>query len=49
MLCGNHIRGLIRKKIGVSVFRKDFYMLRKNACYADSWAVVGSYLETIYT
>ena len=49
MLYGNHIRRLIRKRIGASILQESFYVLRKNACYADSRALVGSYLETIYT
>jgi len=49
MLCGNHIRRLIRKLIVVSIFRKGTYIFSKNACYADSQAFVCSYLETIYT
>ena len=49
MLYGNHITRQIRKRIGVSFFTKGAYVLSKNACYADSRAPVGSYLETIYT
>ncbi len=47
VLCGNHIRRLARKWIGVSVFTKGAYTLRKNACYADSEKATGSYTETI--
>ena len=49
MLCGNHIRRQVRKRIGVSIFTKGAYTLRKNACYADNETATGSYLETIYT
>ncbi len=49
MLYGNHIRRLIRKQIVVSVSRRGAYVLNKKGCYADSRALVGSYLETIYT
>ena len=47
MLYGNHIKRLIRKRIVVSVTRKGAYVLSKNACYADSETVTGSYTETI--
>ena len=47
VLCGNHIRRQVRKRIGVSVFTKGAYTLRKNACYADSETATGSYTETI--
>ena len=49
MLYGNHIRGLIRKRIVVSACRKGAYVLNKKGSYTDSWVIVGSYLETIYT
>jgi len=49
MLYENHIRPLIRRRIVVSVCRKGAYVLNKKGCYADSRALVGSYLETIYT
>ena len=49
MLYGNNIRCQVRKRIGVSVFKKGAYVLNKKVCYADSWTLVGSYLETIYT
>jgi len=47
VLCGNHIRRLVRKRISVSVFTKGACTLRKNACYADSETATGSYTETI--
>ena len=46
---GNHIRRLIRKRIVVSACRKGAYVLNKKGSYTDSWVIVGSYLETIYT
>ena len=49
MLYGNHIRRLTRKQSVVNVFTKGAYLLNKKVCYADSQALVGSYLETIYT
>ena len=49
MLYGNHIRGLIRRRIGLSRFQGITYELWAKGCYADSRALVGSYLETIYT
>ena len=47
MLYGSHIRRQVRKRMGVSVFTKGVYTLRKNACYADSETATGSYTETI--
>ena len=49
MLYGNHIRHLIQKTIGVTLFQRNAYVCMKKECYADSRALVGSYLETIYT
>jgi hypothetical protein len=49
VLSGNHIRPLIRKIIGVTLFQRSAYVCMKKGCYADSRALVGSYLETIYT
>jgi len=49
VLSGNHIRPLIRKTIGVILFQRSAYVCMKKGCYADSRALVGSYLETIYT
>ena len=49
MLYGNDIRGLIRRRSGLSPFQGVSYGLRAKGCYADSRALVGSYLETIYT
>jgi len=49
ILFGNHIRRQVKKRIGVSVFTKGAYTLRKNACYADNRAFVVYYLENIYT
>jgi len=49
VLSGNHIRPLIRKTIGVTLFQRSAYVCMKKGCYADSRALVGSYLETIYT
>ena len=48
-LYGNHIRRLTRKWSVVDVFTKDAYVLNKKVWYVDSRALVGSYLETIYT
>jgi hypothetical protein len=42
------IRGLTRKWNVITVFIKGAYVLNKKGCYADSQALVGSYLETIY-
>ena len=47
MFQGNHIRRLIRKRIGASILQKCLYVLRENACYADSETATGSYTETI--
>ena len=49
VLSGNHIRPLIRKTIGVTLFQRSAYVCMKKGCYADSEVFVGSYLETIYT
>jgi len=49
ILYGNHIRRLIRKRSVVTIFTKGAYVLNKKVSYADSRALVGSYLETIYT
>jgi hypothetical protein len=49
MLYGNHIRPLIRKIIGITLIQRSTYVCMKKGCYADSQALVGSYLETIYT
>jgi len=49
MLYGNHIRSLIRRRTGLSHFLGITYGLWAKVCYADSQALVGSYLETIYT
>ncbi len=49
VLSGNHIRPLIRKTIGVTLFQRSAYVCMKKGCYADRRAIVGSYLETIYT
>ncbi len=49
VLSGNHIRPLIRKTIGVTLFQRGAYVCMKKGCYTDSRALVGSYLETIYT
>jgi len=47
MLSVNHIKHLIRKRVGVSVFRKDAYIFKENACDANSETATGSYTETI--
>jgi hypothetical protein len=49
MLHGNHIRRLTRKRSVVTVFMKGAYVLNKKVFYADSRALVGSYLESMYT
>jgi len=49
MLYGNHIRPLIRKIIGITLIQRSTYVCMKKGCYTDSRALVGSYLETIYT
>jgi len=49
VLSGNRIRPLIQTPTILSLFQRIAYACRKTGCYADSWAVVGSYLETIYT
>ena len=49
VLSGNHIRPLIRKTIGVTLFQRSAYVCMKKGCYTDSRALVGYYLETIYT
>ena len=49
MSYGNHIRRLKRRIIGVTLYQSCAYVLNKNGCYADSLALVDSYLETIYS
>lgn len=47
VLSGNRIRHLIRTLTILNHFQSIAYACRKMGCFADSWAVVGSYLETI--
>jgi len=49
MLYGNYIRRLKRKRSVVTAFTKGAYVLNKKVCYANSRALVVSYLETMYT
>jgi len=47
VLSGNRIRPLIRTPTVLNHLQSIAYAYREMGCYADSWAVVGSYLETI--
>jgi hypothetical protein len=49
MLYGNHIRGLIRRRTGLSRFQGIIYGLRAKGCYIDTNRGLESYTETIYT
>ena len=49
MLCGNHIRRLIRKRTSLSRFHIITYGLRTKECYTNTRRVLRSYTETIYT
>lgn len=48
MLSGNLIRPVTRTPTILTRFQSIAYACSITGCYADSWAVVGSYLETIY-
>ena len=47
MLYGNHIRGLIRRRTGLSRFQGITYGLWAKGCYADARRVLESYTEII--
>ena len=48
MLCGNHIRDLIRRRTGVSRFQGITYGLRAKGCYTDTRRGQEFCTETIY-